>query len=89
MLTGSTSLVLETFQQVLCDVELAAGPKTGAIILSKIKTTMSNRHIVEKNFNQLLEDYQGSILPELVKSWDQMTPDERASMTTTNNLACI
>lgn len=37
MSTGSTSHILETFQQVLHDVELAAGPKTGAIIPSKIK----------------------------------------------------
>ena len=37
MLTGSTTHVLETFQQILHDVELAAGPKTGAMILSRIK----------------------------------------------------
>ena len=42
MSTGLTSHVLETFQQVLRDVELAAGPKAGAIILSKIKNTMSD-----------------------------------------------
>lgn len=88
MSTGSASHVLETFQQVLSDVELAAGPKAGAIILSKIKNTMSDRHIVEKNFNQLLEDYRGCILPELVKSWDQMTLDEQTSMTTMNNFFC-
>ena len=88
MSTGSASHVLETFQQVLSDVELAAGPKAGAIILSKIKNTMSDRHIVEKNFNQLLEDYRGSVLPELVKSWDQMTLDEQTSMTTMNNFFC-
>lgn len=49
---------------------------------------MSDWHIVEKNFNQLLEDYQESVLPELVHSWDQMTPDEQTSMTTMNNLFC-
>ena len=88
MSTGSASHVLETFQQVLSDVELAVGPNTGAIILSKIKNTMSDRHIVEKSLNQLLEDYRGSVLPELVKSWDQMTPDEQASMTIMNNFFC-
>ena len=45
MSTGSASHVLETFQQVLSDVELAAGPKAGAIILSKTKNTMSDRHV--------------------------------------------
>ena len=57
MLTGSTTHVLERFQQVLCDVKLAAGPKTGGMILSRMMNTMSDRHIIEKNFNQLLEDY--------------------------------
>ena len=41
---------------------------------------MSNRHIVEKNFNQLLEDCRGSIFPELIELWDQMTPEEQTSM---------
>ena len=45
MSTGSASHVLETFQQVLSDVEVAAGPKAGAIILSKIKNTMSDRPV--------------------------------------------
>ena len=88
MSTGSTSNVLDTFKRVLCDVELVAGPKTGAAILSKIKNTMSDRHIVEKNFNQLLEDYRRSVLPELVRSWDQMTTDEQTSMATMNNFFC-
>ena len=59
MLTGSTTQVLHTFRQILSDVELVAGPKAGGLILAKIKNTMSDRHIVEKNFNSLLEDYVG------------------------------
>ena len=49
MLAGSTSQVLHTFKQILSDLELVAGPKSGNILLSKIKNTMSDRHIVEKN----------------------------------------
>ena len=51
MLTGSTTQVLHTFRQILSDIEVVAGPKSGGLILAKIKNAMSDRHIVEKNFN--------------------------------------
>ena len=37
MLAGSTSQVLHTFKHILSDLELGAGPKSGSILLSKIK----------------------------------------------------
>ena len=46
-----------TFKQILSDLELVAGPKSGSILLSK-KKTMPDRHIVyREKFNALLEDY--------------------------------
>ena len=57
MLSGSATQVLSIFQQILFDLELAAQPGSSCVILSKIKNTMSDCHIVEKNFNTLLEDY--------------------------------
>ena len=57
-------------------------------ILTKIKNTMSHRHIVEKNFNVLLEDYHKSVLPTIVNSWDQMSPEEQTSMSTLNIFFC-
>ena len=88
MLTGSTTQVMHTFKQVLSDVELVAGPNSGNHILSKIKNTMSDRHIVEKNFNHLLEDYRTGILPTIIESWEQMTPEEQGSISTLNNFFC-
>ena len=49
---------------------------------------MSDRHIVEKKFNELLEDYRCDILPSVIESWETMTPDERSSMSTLNNFFC-
>ena len=67
MLTGSTAKVMDTFKQILADIELVGGGNTGNVILAKIKNTMSDRHIVEKNFN-LLEEYRSTILPAVVES---------------------
>ena len=48
---------------------------------------MSDRHVVEK-FNDVLEDYRRDILPHIVDSWEQMTPDEQNSIGTLNNFFC-
>ena len=34
-------------------------------ILASLNNTKSDRHIVEKNFNQLLQSYRAEILPEV------------------------
>ena len=85
MLTGSANQVLHTFKQILSDLQLVAGPNSGGFVLAKIKNTMSDRHIVEKNFNSLLEDYRKDVLPTVVESWDQMTPEQQSSVSTLNN----
>ncbi len=88
MLTGSANQVLHTFKQILSDLELVAGSNSGGVVLAKIKSTMSDRHIVEKNFNSLLEDYRKEVLPAVVESWDQMTPEQQSSVSTLNNFFC-
>ena len=37
-------------------------------LLANIKNTMSDRHLVQKNFNDLLESYRSEILPDIVTS---------------------
>ena len=34
---------------------------------------MSNRHIVEKSFNELLESYRSEVLPSIVKGWSDLS----------------
>ena len=41
-------------------------------ILASLKNTMSDRHIVEKNFNELLESYRSEILPEVINEWQEL-----------------
>jgi len=77
MLTGSADLILKSLQMILADIKAVAGDGTGNKILANIKNTMSNRHIVEKKFNTLLEDYRCEILPSVVADWDALSEDEQ------------
>ena len=49
---------LHTFKQIISDLSLVSGEKSSDSVVAKIKNTMSDRHIVQKNFNALLEDYR-------------------------------
>ena len=42
-------------------------------VLLALKNTMSDCSIVQKNFNQLLEDYRGQVLPEVMAGWKDLT----------------
>ena len=88
MLSGTATQVLSTFQQILSDVKVVAESGSGNAILSKIKNTMSYRHIVEKNFNTLLEGYRLEILPSVINNWNEMNTDEQQSIGTLNNFFC-
>ena len=57
MLTGSAEVTLHTFRQIINDLSLVSRKKGSDAVVAKIKNTMSDRHIVQKNFNTLLEDY--------------------------------
>ena len=48
----------------------------------EIKNTMSDRHVVEKKFNQLLEDYRNDVLPSIVESWDHISTEEQSRIGT-------
>ena len=73
MLTGSASLTLVTLKQILGDLDLVAGVGSGACVIAKIKNTMFDRHIVQKKFNSLLEDYRSEILPTIISDWNNLS----------------
>ena len=55
MLTGSAQQTLDTLKQILSDLEFVAGKVIQTSLLSKIKNTMSDRHIVYR------KDIQSSV----------------------------
>ena len=49
MLTGSAEKTLDPLKQILNDIELVTGESTSKTLLTNIKNTMSDRHIVQMN----------------------------------------
>ena len=91
ILTGSADVALQTLKGILADISYAAGDGTGQKILACIKNTMSDRHIVEKNFNKLLEDYRAEVLPVVVSNWSALSIEEKSNISSLNNFfaACM
>ena len=88
MLTGSAQQTLDVFKQVLSDFQVTVGSQAKAKLVTSIKNTMSDRHIVQKNFNCLLEEYRAWILPEVITSWKELSSEEQHSMSSLNNFFC-
>lgn len=85
MLTGSADVILHTFKQIINDLSLISGNSIGESVIGKIKNTMSDRHVVQKKFNSLLEDYRSDILPSVVKDWESLSVVEKDHLSSLNN----
>ena len=63
--SGSAKNTLETFQEILSDIDSVQkaldGNARSAEIVTKLKNTMSDRHAAEKLFNELLMEYRAEI----------------------------
>lgn len=82
-------VTLHTFRQIVNDLSLVSGKKKGSdAVVAKIKNTMSDCHIVQKNFNTLLEDYRADILPSTIQDWDKLSASEQEHMSSLNNFFC-
>ena len=77
MLCGSAQCTLDTLKLILSEIDDVAGEGSGSTILVNIKNTMSDRHIVEKSFNELL-----------VEGWSDLSHDEQARISNLNNFFC-
>ena len=85
MLTGSAQQTLDLFKQILSDFQQTVGSQAKVKLVTSIKNTMSDRHVVQKNFNCLLEEYRALILPEVITSWDDLSSEEQHSISSLNN----
>ena len=90
MLCGSAQCTLDTLKLILSEIDVVAGERSGNTILANIKNTMSmsDRHIVEKNFNELLEGYRSEVLPSIVEGWSDLSPDKLVLIGNLNNFFC-
>ncbi|XP_065191546.1 uncharacterized protein LOC135822664 [Sycon ciliatum] len=92
MKSGTAQHVFDTFKQVLGDIEDVAATAGHANIASKLlanmKNTMSDRCIVQKSFNKLVEEYRKEILPDIIDGWEGFSEEERTSMSRINCFYC-
>ena len=49
---------------------------------------MSDRHVAEKLFNELLSEYTAEILPTVAKDWENITKTKREQLMRVNNFFC-
>ena len=49
---------------------------------------MSDRAATEKAFNDLLSQYRSEILPTVIQEWEQLSDEERQSMSRMYNFYC-
>ena len=92
MFSGSAQNTLDILQEILTDIDdvgtsLGRSPALGKV-LANVKNTMSDRHVVQKSFNELLENYRADILPAVVENWDAMSKIEQEQTTRLNNFFC-
>lgn len=89
ILSGSAQTTLDTLIEVTEGIgKSSSSSDVAKKIIGVIKNTMSDRHIVQKKFNELLESYRREVLPTIQAGWDSLSEEEQASLTKMNNLYC-
>lgn len=90
--SGSAQNTLETFEEILDDIDCvqqALGKDTASSkIIAKIKNTMSDRHSAEKLFNDLIHDFRAGVLPTIIENWDHLHESEQEQFSRMNNFFC-
>ena len=92
MFSGSAQSTLDVFKEILEDID-AINTSLGrdsalTKIVASIKNTMSDRHVVQKNFNELLENYRSEVLPIALEDWATLSEVEKAQIQRMNNFFC-
>ena len=91
MASGDAETVLSELRSVLKDIESVCNGTTNKVankVLVSVKNTMSDRHIVQKKFNNLLEAYRSEVLPDVMDEWSNMSDEEKDKMRKMNSLFC-
>ena len=89
VLSGTAQATLDHYVQIVDDIQRVSGTKDAAMkITAAIKNTMSDRHIVQKTFNDLLRQYRAQVLPAVVTGWRDISDDDKQAMSSMHNLFC-
>jgi hypothetical protein len=89
MAGGDADSQLELLKEVLGDVASTVEDENADKKVRKsITNLMSDRCIVQKKFNEILQTYRHSILPEVVEEWDILDEDEKSKVSRMNDIFC-
>ena len=75
MVCGNSETILSGLKEILQEIETVCGGTETSMsqsILVSIKNTMSDRHIVQKKFNLMLQEYRCEILPDVIEGWENL-----------------
>ena len=82
--SGSAQSMLDKVKEILDDLSASASTSNGkdtqtvSEIVTRIKSTMSDRASTEMSFNELLTNYRAEILPLVVKNWEELSQKENS-----------
>ena len=85
--SGDANTQFECLQEIIDEVCEKDQTKVKQIF-SSFRNTMSDRHIVQKNFSKLLESYRRTILPEVTSNWAELSESEKNSLLIINDFFC-
>ena len=91
METGDTQTQMNVLNEILTDIESSMKNSEHSIskkIVSSIKNVMSDRHIVQKKFNTVFQEYRANALPDIVQGWSELTTLEQSNMSKINDFFC-
>ena len=91
MVSGNSETTISGLKEILQEIETVCGgtePKMSQKILASIKNTMSDRHIVQKQFNLMLEEYRCKILPDVKEGWENLAEAEQERIKKINFYFC-
>ena len=57
-------------------------------LIAKIQSTMGDQAATQKSFNEKLENYRSSIVPDVIQNWENLEPDVQDSLLTMNHFFC-
>lgn len=91
MATKSAQSTLDTFKDILDDISFANKETLyirGNQILCNIQNTVSDRAATELKFNEILQDYRMTLLPQIHENFNNLDDVGKEAVSRLNNFFC-
>ena len=91
MVSGNSETILSGLKEILQEIEAVCDgtdTRMSQKILVSIKNTMSDRHVVQKKFKLMLQEYRCEILPDVIAGWEHLVEEEQERIKKINFYFC-